>query len=271
MISLKGEPNVNRKYLLASILALLALLIAIPVSAITFGKLDGERHPNVGALVIVDEDGVKDIVCSGTLIATDVFLTAAHCVDWMPAEGIDPDGVYVTFDTTFDQNSAIYPGTYYFPPDSWHDMADPIDIAVVVLDAAITGITPATLPPENLLTEMKEDGTLKDQTFIAVGYGTVRDDKTGGPHALYWNPNRRFVEQSFLALTKAWLKLSMNPSTGDGGTCYGDSGGPHFLGDTNKVVSVTVTGDAYCRATDVTYRLDTQVARDFLDEFVTLP
>ena len=52
------------------------------------------------------------------------------------------------------------------------------------------------------------------------------------------------------------LSSEMNPSTGSGGTCYGDSGGPHFLGDTDMVVSLTVTGDAWCRATDVTYRLD---------------
>jgi hypothetical protein len=36
-------------------------------------------------------------------------------------------------------------------------------------------------------------------------------------------------------------------------------------------VSVTVTGDAVCKATDVTYRLDTHVARDFLDDFVVVP
>ncbi len=65
----------------------------------------------------------------------------------------------------------------------------------------------------------------------------------------------------------------MNPSTGSGGTCYGDSGGPHFLGgpDSNLIVSITVTGDAPCRATDVTYRLDTESARAFLDDFVDLP
>jgi hypothetical protein len=61
----------------------------------------------------------------------------------------------------------------------------------------------------------------------------------------------------------------MNPSTGDGGTCYGDSGGPHFLGTT--VVSVTVTGDRYCRATDKTYRVDTPTARSFLGLYVALP
>ena len=39
-----------------------------------------------------------------------------------------------------------------------------------------------------------------------------------------------YALQSALNLEKAWLLLSMNPSTGSGGTCYGDSGGPHFLG-----------------------------------------
>ena len=33
---------------------------------------------------------------------------------------------------------------------------------------------------------------------------------------------------------------------------------------------ITITGDAWCRATDKTYRVDTPAARDFLDDFVTL-
>jgi hypothetical protein len=61
----------------------------------------------------------------------------------------------------------------------------------------------------------------------------------------------------------------MNVSTGDGGTCYGDSGGPHYLG--NVVVAVTVTGDAYCKATDKDYRVDTSQARAFLAGYLTLP
>jgi hypothetical protein len=50
-------------------------------------------------------------------------------------------------------------------------------------------------------------------------------------------------------------------------------GRPHFLGevDSDLVVSITITGDAWCRATDKTYRVDTPAARDFLDAFVTLP
>ena len=68
-----------------------------------------------------------------------------------------------------------------------------------------------------------------------------------------------------------WLNLSMNPSTGNGGTCYGDSGGPHFLGTSQVVVAITVTGDAPCRATDVDYRTDTPSARAFLATYVSLP
>jgi hypothetical protein len=71
------------------------------------------------------------------------------------------------------------------------------------------------------------------------------------------------------------MTLSMNVSTGDGGTCYGDSGGPHFLGagadETDVVASITVTGDAVCKATDKTYRMDTDSARDYLEAFVDLP
>ena len=94
---------------------------------------------------------------------------------------------------------------------------------------------------------------------MAVGYGTVPEDKTGGPHAFFFDAIRRYALQSALNLEMAWLLLSMSPSTGSDGTCYGDSGGPHFLGgvESNLMVSITVTGDAMCRATDKTYRLDT--------------
>src|SRR5215211_7060840 len=142
--------------------------------------------------------------------------------------------------------------------------------------AAGTGpgrITPAQLPTAGLLDQLKATHQLDDRTFTAVGYGTVREDKTGGPHSLFFDGVRRYALQHALNLEKAWLLLSMNPSTGNSGTCYGDSGGPHFLGgvDSDLVVSITITGDVWCRATDKTYRIDTPAARAFLDDFVTLP
>jgi hypothetical protein len=43
------------------------------------------------------------------------------------------------------------------------------------------------------------------------------------------------------------------------------------LAGTRTIISITITGDSVCRATNVTYRFDTASARDFLAGFVTLP
>ena len=248
-----------------------AIVLAGSAVAITFGQLDGNRHPNVGALVFEDEDGERGILCSGTLIAPDVFLTASHCTAFLESIEVAPDDVWVTFDPTFDDASPLLPGTYHTHPEFGFSgpggFSDPHDIAVIVLDDPAAGIAPARLPTLNQLGGM----ALKNQRFPAVGYGTVREDKTKGPASLFFDGQRRFAEQGFNALGKTWLHLSMNPSTGSGGTCFGDSGGPHFIGQSDVVASLTVTGDRFCRATDVTYRVDTASARAFLDDFVTLP
>lgn len=262
----------KRNLLLSLLVAVLALALAIPVQAITFGQPDEGRHPNVGAIGYM-KNGNPWIVCSGTLIAPDIFLTAAHCVSWFPSAGIGPADLWVSFDSAPESGTALLlpVNGYEFDPLYNHDMGDEHDLAVVLLDAPVEGITPASLPTAGLIDQMKVEKTLKDQVFVAVGYGTVREDKTGGWHPLFWEGMRRFVEQSYNANTPSRLKLSQNPSTGDGGTCSGDSGGPHFLGWTNTIVSITDTGDVNCRASDTTYRLDTPAARAFLGQFVTLP
>ena len=65
----------------------------------------------------------------------------------------------------------------------------------------------------------------------------------------------------------------MNPSHDNGGTRFGDSGGPHFLGGSrsNLIVATTIAGDAVCRSTDLDYRLDTPSARSFLGRYVEPP
>lgn len=49
------------------------------------------------------------------------------------------------------------------------------------------------------------------------------------------------------------------------------TGGPNFLGTTDIVAAITVTGDAVCRSTNVDYRLDTPSARTLLRQYVALP
>ena len=263
------------KRLLVAAVAAAALVLAAPAGAITFGQLDGNTHRNVGALFAdydPDTPG-PDLLCSGTLISPTVFLTASHCTEFLPSVGVDPDEVFVSFDPkpatadgAFIPGSQRLDGTYHTHPQ-YGTGGDPHDIGVITLDSPYTGAQPARLPTLNELARRNLTG----QRFTAVGYGTVRQIKQRGPNAFFFDGARRFVTQGFNTLTKVWLKLSMNPSTGSGGTCYGDSGGPHFLGSTNIVVSITVTGDAPCRALDTTYRLDTESARNFLGQFVTLP
>jgi secreted trypsin-like serine protease len=250
--------------------ALVAAMLAVVgvARAITFGQLDTKNdYPYVGAMV-ADFDGEKDILCSGTLISPTVFLTASHCTAYLESIGTAPHDVWVTFDGTFDQSSPLLRGTYHTNPlYGTPAHSDPADIAVIVLDAPVSGITPARLPGPNYL----ETIPLKNQRFTAVGYGTVREVKQKGGQTLFFDGQRRFADQGFRSLTKSWLNLSMNPSVGSGGTCYGDSGGPHFLGRSNLVVGITITGDRWCRATDETYRTDTAAARTFLRDYVTLP
>ena len=259
----------RRLLLVLAAATLLAAAIASPVSAISYGQVDtASQYPSTGALIEQFNSG-KYVVCSGTLVSTTVFLTAAHCVD----EG---QAVWVSFDLHINepvtaQTNTIYAGTAHHPAESYCTgcgQSDPLDVAVVVLDAPVSGITPAQLPTENLLSGMSNQA-LKSATFVAAGYGTVRDVKQKAGQSLYWDPTRRFAWQTVNSLEPAWLNLSMNVSTGDGGTCYGDSGGPHFLG--SVVVAVTVTGDVNCKATDKDYRIDTPQARAFLAGYLALP
>jgi Trypsin len=275
--SVLTQKGMRPRRAIAVLAALLIVLAASPQAAfgIVYGEFDGNRHPNVGAFVI-EQDGEFVPLCSGTLIAPDVFLTASHCTAFVESLGIPADEVWVTFDPVFEQDSELIPGTAHTHPEFGFSgpggVSDPHDIAVIVLDGPV-GINPAQLPEQGLLDELKDSHALDDRVFTAVGYGAVRETRKGGPGAILENDERRFALQSALSLHTAWLTLSMNEATGDAGTCYGDSGGPHFLGGetSNLIVSITVTGDAVCKATDKTYRIDTPSARDFLDEFVDLP
>jgi hypothetical protein len=256
------------------LLLLVLLLAAVGASgayAISYGQPDGNGHPSTGALVYFSPSRHEyRITCSGTLISPTVFLTASHCTAPLEAAGITNVGV--TFDSQFDAStSTIYLGTMHTNPLFNHSQSDTQDIAVLTFASPIQGVTPVQLPTAGLLDQMKTNGTLKSARFTSVGYGEQEPVNGPGGKVYPFTADRRVSTGGFNSLTNAWLKLSGNPSHGDGGTCYGDSGGPQFLGDSNLQVSITITGDTVCRATNVDYRLDTPQARAFLGQFVTLP
>ncbi len=246
-----------RKLFTVSILLAVLLAWTSPAFAITFGQPDGTAHPEAGSMVLQRANGTLSQVCSGTLIAPQVFLTASHCtVGWDSYFASHPGAVMlVTFDPTISTSSKYYTGEMITNPAyGGGGENDPNDVAVILLDEAPAGIEPARLPTAGLLEQLQDEHLLKDSKATAVGYGTVRNTKQTGWQALLDNLDRNKVEQTFQSITSAWITYSMNPATGNGGTCYGDSGGPHFIWldgkETNIVVGITVTGDAQCKSTD---------------------
>jgi trypsin len=176
----------------------------------------------------------------------------------------------VTFDTAYEAGDKVYYGTFHADPLYGQAQSDPHDIAVVVFDKPIKGIEPAQLP-----TLGQFDQVDKDQQFTAVGYGGQEAlNQPGGPVIGYLD-TREYAISTFNAVGPGYLRLSQNPATGNGGTCYGDSGGPNFLGagpsETDIIAGITITGDALCKSTNVIYRLDTESAREFLGQYVVLP
>ena len=143
---------------------------------------------------------------------------------------------------------------------------------MILLDSPVNGVAPASLPPAGLLDQLAAKNGLHDAVFTNVGYGGERLLTRWRP-APPWSFRRPRQDSTstFMSLENAYLRLSENQATGNGGTCNLDSGGPQFLADSNTLVSITVDGDRYCTALDVNYRLDTRSARAFLSHYVPVP
>jgi hypothetical protein len=272
------------RYLIPAIV-LAALISGARLHAISYGFVDSTNaFPNTGAFIVKAPSGRIFPICSGTLIASNVFLTASHCTIFFEQE-LAPAGytALVSFDNPIPFGNLTSASTTLVTvtdvvtnPLYNRAQSDSQDIAVLLVDPAQTaGITPAVLPEAGLLDRLSEQNGLRDTVYTAVGYG-VQDRINGGGQPFFEDRNpvpRMYAFSSFNSLNKGYIRLSMNPATGDGGTCFGDSGGPNFLtvNGTRTLVAITITGDAVCRATNVDYRLDTASARAFLAPFVALP
>ena len=266
----------------------LSFILASPASAIVGGQPDGDQHPSVGLVTGYDETGLY-YGCSGTLISQTVFLTAAHCLPGV--EVGQPDEIRVSFDPTPElipgepQGWSIpIPDVQTFVSGTPHNNPtfdgaapfDPLyasnDFGVIVLsrpaNEVFPGLVPATLAEQGHLNGLQG----KDKTgFQVVGFGTQNQIRPRrDTQFLDWTRragNARFKKLYPPSAFEVRGSPSSAPVSGNGGSCFGDSGGAVFHGS----LLTGVMSGSNCFGNTYAARLDTVAVRAFIGQFVTLP
>lgn len=262
--------------ILLTMMALLAVTF-VPAFAVTDGEPDGNGHPYVGLMVAQTASGAPLWRCSGTLLSPTVFLTAGHCTE-APAAHVE---IWFAADVDAGRPGNGYPfngevgGTPYTHPDYDPNAFFVRDVGVVVLDepyASPNGVYGA-LPALDQFDAFKTKRGLQDVTFTAVGYGLQKSF----PDAASWQTVANRVR---MVATPHLIQINVPGFTGDfslllsnnantGGTCFGDSGGPNFLGDSNVVAGVTSFGiNGNCAGTGGVFRMDRSWSLDWVGSFL---
>src|SRR5215212_9582961 len=266
----RTERIMLQRFRVAAICAALMAII-IPLGAITYGELDGNRHPAV-LLLIMDVDGSPAYRCSGTLISPTVFLTAGHCAG-EPGE-FTGMRVFTESDVQHGNNNYPFAGPNSVEASTWS--AHPLfteaqfflhDVGVVVLQKPVKlkAGSYGVLPAEGELDGLQPRSST---VFTSVGYGVQRINPvfiTAEKIRMLAQPHLLQIDTGFTGSFS--LLLSNNASTG--GTCFGDSGGPNFLGASNVVAGVTSFGiNGNCAGTGGVFRMDRQNVQDFINRYM---
>src|ERR687889_341768 len=263
----------RRVVLVLTTMALAILLtggvaLAIKEPAIINGEPDRgpNAHPYVGALVSVPDSGEfkghRIPICSGTLISPRVFLTAGHCTDFLMKEELP---TYVSFDPTYKPGASdviqatpyTHPGFCFPTPEDKGKCRLPpkypvilpgapirvirYDVGVAVLKEPVSMATYVVLPDAGLVDTLKEG-----QRLTTVGYGATRFDIDSEPppqlQPVFPDDRYRGTVRLLNTIDPVVGEMSIKTTgvsliKGKGeGSCFGDSGGPLFVGDQQTVV-----------------------------------
>jgi secreted trypsin-like serine protease len=249
------------------------LAVVVPMRAITDGELDGNRHPAV-VLLLMEVNGKPAFRCSGTLLSPTVLLTAGHCAG-EPGE-FSGMRVFTESDVQNGNNSYPFAGPNSVEAVAWasHPLFTEAqfflhDAGVVVLQSPGVklrkGGSYGVLPAEGELDSLQPRAST---VFTSVGYGLQQIN----PAHVTAQRIRMFAQPHLIQIDTGFtgdfsLILSNNHATG--GTCFGDSGGPNFLGTSNVVGGVTSFGlNGTCGGTGGVFRLDKRDVLDFVEAYL---
>jgi secreted trypsin-like serine protease len=251
-------------------------LTASPASAITDGQLDGDGHPAV-VLILMEVNNAPAFRCSGTLIAPKVVLTAGHCTG-EPGE-FSGMRVFAEPDVQSDPTYPFAGGPNTVEATAWHTFPGFTeaafflhDVGVVQLASPIAlpaGKSYGVLPKANQLDSLKPRAST---TFTAVGYGLQRVNNNPNGTQTVSNRVRMLAQPHLIQINTGFtgpqsLLLSNNAATG--GTCFGDSGGPNFLGNGMVVAGVTSFGlNGSCGGTGGVFRVDRPEVLAFVKQYL---
>lgn len=262
-------------------LVLVMVLVTPRAEAITFGQPDNGEHPHVGTLLFV-QNGVGFFSCSGTLLTPTIMLTAGHCTEEagnvndvtyvrFDEDALSGIGNYATLQDWLDNEwilaSQVIPHPQY---DDFSEFPLTYDVGLVILSQPVNLPVYGQLPTENFLEQFTQ-GQGHQARFTAVGYGVqgILRPFAADDYARY-KGTVRLIELNSANNGGASAKFSNNPGNGNGqgGTCFGDSGGPIFYENTNIVTAVVSFGITPCIGVDYQFRVDTAAALNFLHQYV---
>jgi secreted trypsin-like serine protease len=197
-------------------------MILVPL--IVGGALDA-AHPAVVA--ILDAEGRS--YCTGTLIAPDLVLTAAHCFDTT----VRPVGV--GFGAGAEQ---LVPATRVRIHPDYDPATFSADVALLWLDVAVD------VPPAPLLDAPMSASWVGARVRV-VGYGLTGASDVGSSGV------RRWVDVPLEEIEAERFRYGV-------ATCGGDSGGPAFLsiGGIDVLAGVTSSGPPGCLGYGRSVRVD---------------
>lgn len=229
-------------------------LVGNASGAIKGGYLDDKDTGVVG--VGLFQQGYLIGICTGSLIAPNVVLTAHHCV--ADVENEDPQLGIVCSKTSFGPN---YPATSMAVTTkstmgdtksaAYHKVTEVITQAGNKLlcgnDQAILILAENLDPAEARALVPRVDGEIaKNDEYYAVGYGATQDDQSGTGSGTRRRRDKLLIDCPG-AECPNYLKSSLTPVefVGDQGICQGDSGGP-AIDLQDRVIGITSRGGAGC-------------------------